>query len=109
MATKQQNPDSSLGVCVTGDPSGEAFVLVRDDGRFFVKFLASGRCVSAWSLPGARLFPTWNLEPLETVQARLGKASHRWRVVRVALRSGEMMMRVVRVYGRLELVSVPLD
>ena len=84
-------------------------MLVRRDGRFFVRFSDSGRCVSAWSLCAAKLFPLWDLSLLEIVQDRLGSAASRWRVMRVSLCRGEIVMRVARVDGRLSLVAVPFE
>lgn len=84
-------------------------MLVRRDGRFFVRFSDSGRCVTAWSVCAAKLFPVWDLGLLEIVQKRLGSAASRWRVMRVSLRRDEIVMRVARVDGQLSLVSVPFE
>lgn len=76
-----------------GDPSARiAWVIVREDGRFFFLFDKSRQAVTAWSLAGAFVFsPDSRLQevvdgeqvPGEFAKVQRRASRHRWRLKRV--------------------------
>lgn len=70
---------SESGQCSVGSgqrPEASSAIALRVNGLFFHKVSATGRVMTTWSLPGARLFGTWQIEEIDKVERRLLKKGH---------------------------------
>lgn len=68
---------NSLGVPSISVFEKTASVVLKYNDRYFVRFNRKGHALSAWSLPGAKMFPLWEQEDIKKTVARLEKKGYK--------------------------------